>query len=650
MTIFLDRGPFITIPDAVDPGKYKTIRNPDWEGELPEIVSFTDFLKWNYTAEYGGYIRELHRSKTLPLCYGILPNDEILNVTINDGKYDRLNEFSFLMHVICTVTFDSRGEIFDVRYCVSGRCDIRGKSHFLCEVRLYDGKHIYLSSPLDEYLVPKMTRYSYEIAAERLLMDYYPYDRKRKIDGVLLAKELGCTIMYARLSPTDKIKSKLIFDEKEVVVFDSFGRKTTILVPANTILIDKSIKGSENVYIIHECVHRYLHRLFYSLQSYYRKAVKVRIPEFHDYLMMRNRPDDNDADEEDSEKSRDITRCIHWMEVQANSIAMRILMPADEILDIIGDFYDYHSDGADYDDYRSLIDLVKMRYGVSRYAAKKRMVDLGNNEMRGVYVYCTDGYVNDYEVSSDFPLDHTYTIPLKELVPMLERSEDFKTLVKSNRYIYTDGHVCLNDEKYVHKEHGNAFGLTEYAKHHMHECCIAFKRVYDQPDYKYTYGELNKEALSAIEHYTLSGGEKTAFNKLMDEIIAESKKLEEEETNKPFAEAVKFHMKRCDVIIEDIIARSGLSHGTVCKMRAGKKVRLESVLAFCVALELEEAFRVDLMQKAKVQFDVDIPAHKAYIMILKTFPNANVFQINDLLKDNNLTPWTQERESENIAI
>lgn len=52
MTIYLDRGPFLTIPDKLHPGQYRVIRNPDWHGELPEIVSFTDFLKWNYTLEY----------------------------------------------------------------------------------------------------------------------------------------------------------------------------------------------------------------------------------------------------------------------------------------------------------------------------------------------------------------------------------------------------------------------------------------------------------------------------------------------------------------------------------------------------------------------------------------------------------------------
>ena len=72
MTIYLDRGPFLTIPDKLHPGQYRVIRNPDWHEELPEIVSFTDFLKWNYTLEYGQYIRKLHYYHQLPLPWGVL--------------------------------------------------------------------------------------------------------------------------------------------------------------------------------------------------------------------------------------------------------------------------------------------------------------------------------------------------------------------------------------------------------------------------------------------------------------------------------------------------------------------------------------------------------------------------------------------------
>ena len=58
MTIHIDRGPFIYIPDKLHPGSYKMVKNPDWDGELPDIITFTDFLRWNYTFDYGRYIRD----------------------------------------------------------------------------------------------------------------------------------------------------------------------------------------------------------------------------------------------------------------------------------------------------------------------------------------------------------------------------------------------------------------------------------------------------------------------------------------------------------------------------------------------------------------------------------------------------------------
>ena len=85
------------------------IRNLDWHGELPEIVSFTDFLKWNYTLEYGRYIRELHYHRQLPLPWGVPQEAQIETVIIEDGRYDRIDHDSFDMYVICDVVFEMNG-------------------------------------------------------------------------------------------------------------------------------------------------------------------------------------------------------------------------------------------------------------------------------------------------------------------------------------------------------------------------------------------------------------------------------------------------------------------------------------------------------------------------------------------------------------
>lgn len=75
-------------------------------------------------------------------------------------------------------------------------------------------------------------------------------------------------------------KSKVIFEEKYITAFDEYGNQTVLFVPAKTILVDDSIKRKEDHAVIHECIHISLHRLFYHLQSYYRKAVGKAAPDF----------------------------------------------------------------------------------------------------------------------------------------------------------------------------------------------------------------------------------------------------------------------------------------------------------------------------------------------------------------------------------
>lgn len=49
MAHYLNREAIITVADQRHPGQYNQFRNPEWD-ELPEIISFTGFIRWDYTA------------------------------------------------------------------------------------------------------------------------------------------------------------------------------------------------------------------------------------------------------------------------------------------------------------------------------------------------------------------------------------------------------------------------------------------------------------------------------------------------------------------------------------------------------------------------------------------------------------------------
>ncbi len=71
------------------------VKNPDWDGELPDIITFTDFLRWNYTLDYGRYIRDFFDYGILPLPWAASRNAKIKNVLIINGYYDRIDRTSF---------------------------------------------------------------------------------------------------------------------------------------------------------------------------------------------------------------------------------------------------------------------------------------------------------------------------------------------------------------------------------------------------------------------------------------------------------------------------------------------------------------------------------------------------------------------------
>ncbi len=632
MTIYLDRGPFLTIPDKLHPGQYRVIRNPDWHGELPEIVSFTDFLKWNYTLEYGQYIRKLHYYHQLPLPWGVLKDAEIETVIIEEGRYDRIDHDSFDMYVICDVVFEMNGCRQCQKYIVNGFYCSYGGSDFLCGAALYNGQFIRLNNPLDEFLVPILSKKEFASIAQAIIDHYYSYKSNYpcRINTASIAKAMGHDIKYARLSKNGKVKSKLILDKRDTTVYDKECKAVKMRIDSPTILVDESLEEEEaQNAIIHECVHAYLHNLFYELQSYYRKMVGRKMPEFNDYFYSKTQ-----------------RSCLKWMETQANAIPRFIQMPEEQASEVILNFFEKLPGEPDWDDYRELIDLVKWKFGVSRNAAKKRIIELGWPEVRGVYVYNTTGYVEDYDVELRFPEDYTYTLSFRHISDVFASCETFAGLVRSKKFIYLDGHVVINSDRYIRKEHGLAMGLTEYARHHMAECCLDFKRIYAEFDYSYTYGELHKNDLTEItaENRSFSDEQRKKIRMAMYEITEENDKLTVPSDVNEFGKAVRFHMERCGLTSDLVADRSGMGVNTVNKMRSGKRVKLETVLAFCVALELEESFRIDLMQKAKVDYNMSNPAHRLYVTIFELMEKPNVFQINELLKTEGFTPWTRDCE------
>ncbi|MCM1530580.1 MAG: hypothetical protein NC093_11395 [Alistipes sp.] len=216
-------------------------------------MSFTDFLKWNYTVDYGNYIRELYRYGQLPLAYDVAGNAEIESVAIKDGKYDRLDHDSFHMYVICDVLFSCSGYELRQKYVVHGVYRSGAKSYFLGDVELYNGGRIQLGKPLDAFLVSILSKRDFERIAEEIIDKFYPCktDYYYRINAVILARNMGYDIIYDRLSINGKVKSKLILDKRDTIIFDEQGNESWLHIDAPTILVEKNLVNAEKQNAMH---------------------------------------------------------------------------------------------------------------------------------------------------------------------------------------------------------------------------------------------------------------------------------------------------------------------------------------------------------------------------------------------------------------
>ena len=122
-----------------------------------------------------------------------------------------------------------------------------------------------------------------------------------------------------------------------------------------------------------------------------------------------------------------------------------------------------------------VIDAIAERLGTTRAVVKEKAVSLGFPEAAGAFVpiygdrtaapYCrSDGKVD---------IQYTYTIGFEELRSVFDNNEELKTEVQEGLFLYVDGHLVFNSRKYCSEDHGKLM-LTDYARSHIEQCCIAF--------------------------------------------------------------------------------------------------------------------------------------------------------------------------------
>lgn len=356
-------------------------------------------------------------------------------------------------------------------------------------VEIYNSKDHYQQKLYDS-LVPIINKPDYEEAAEGFLRRNY---KKALVDvgyvdPMEVAKSMNLNVVIRSITEDCSIFGQVYFKDCDAELYDDKTKKTEIVhIPARTILVDPQTYflynlGKVNNTIIHECVHWDFHKKAFELDRLCNNDVSMigcRVV--------------------GGVKGRD-SSAVSQMERQANALTPRIQMPmrafkimaskrVKEYRERLGKF-----DLIDV--IEPVIDALAVDFGVSRLAAKIRMVEAGYEEAVGTFNWIDDHYVATHRFKKgSLKNNQTFTIGAEDLARQVMSNRKLKEIISDGSYQYVDSHLVIASGKYLQTDEEGLTILTDYARNHMDKCCLAFDMTVvgcDDNEY-YTVCYLNKD-------------------------------------------------------------------------------------------------------------------------------------------------------------
>lgn len=308
--------------------------------------------------------------------------------------------------------------------------------------------------PLTDNLVPYLGTKELDDIAKEILALYYPemLQRPMQINPYAFAQTLGLKVEHRKITEDCSIFGRIYFE-------DDIEEG----IPAGTIVIERDLEsvrpiGTVNNTIIHECLHWILHRYSIELEKGSNNIVAAAI------------------------STREEASASDWMEWQVHNLAPRVMMPKDVTQHFVRNRFEELKNPASpapvFDTIQELVKAISVFFGVTIVAAKKRLLEFGIEEARGVFNYVDNRYIPPHAWKKGFlGPEQTFSIGLQDLSQLLSKNESVKNRISEGGLIYIDSHICLNDAKYVTVGADGLPAMTYYARTHMHECCLVFNKL-----------------------------------------------------------------------------------------------------------------------------------------------------------------------------
>lgn len=329
---------------------------------------------------------------------------------------------------------------------------------------------------MSDALVPNIRYDQMETVADDFLKQYYPEalqipragEAPTYIDPVVLAERLGLTIKTQRIKEDASVFGQLFFADTDTEMYDATQGKTVpVRVDAQTIVVDPQMfllrnLGSVNNTIVHECVHWTKHRKVFLLEKLYNEqaaSISCQV-----------------VGGASSEMSRHATE---KMEKQANQLTPRIQMPMTPFKAratyLTAKYMRDTNARHEIEVMEAVIEQLALDFGVSKQAAKIRLVEVGIESAVGTFTYVDNHYVPPHSYKTGaIGRNQTFTLGAQDAAIQRLVNPALHSLTAEGDYLFVENHFVFNAPLYVEKDTEGHIQLTNYARSHMDECCLVF--------------------------------------------------------------------------------------------------------------------------------------------------------------------------------
>ena len=509
-------------------------------------------------------------------------------------------------------------------------------------------------NPVDGDLLPTL----YEIKDyEKFAIDFIRknvdknYDGSQVIPIIDLAKKCGLEVWDFKFAGKRKPYGRIFFEDSEFECYDmDTNEKITSAVKANTICVDVTLNKTEAanktfVTVAHELSHFMLHRTAFMFQ----RLVQDDLVEFADFI---KGPMEAKGFEKD---------VIDKMEIQASVMANVLLMPKKALVEytkracenrptFVG--VDNKEDILDY--IESIIREVARHFGVTNYAARKRLKECGFFQKADAMVWIDDHYIKPFAYAKgSLEYDETFILSARQL-EQISRDEKLKKHLRNSKYLFVDNHLVFNSPKYI-KRYGKDLVMTDYARHNADKCCLKFKLVnasqneFDHLIIDSLFRDANKAlafnlTIATNENLKSKYNENTRNNFLAN--VREAKSKLSSITD--YQDAIRFLCEYQKMSQQELADACGISLSSMKRYlrKDGDKSRpnKQAAVRLCIGLQLCEELALELCKIIGHSFNDRDDIDNVYIMIFRTMSQVHidkVMKVLELLKKEHILDITQ---------